>query len=253
MSPTSLSGLSRWTVDPIVSATSRLLPVRHRDLATMLKISTNEEEQAGGRVLAWWDGKGAARVLTIDGNAVLMELAPRNRSLATMAHNDQDDKATRIICDVIAELHQARASDPPPDLIPLSLWFRELEPAAMRYGGPLVPSAAFARALLANPQDVRVLHGDIHHENILDFGERGWLAIDPAHRRARLRLRQHFHQSRSQRSDVASGYTPGALPAAVDAGDREERNRTPAPASLDHRMVRVGGGLVHRGWIVTGN
>jgi streptomycin 6-kinase len=23
------------------------------------------------------------------------------------------------------------------------------------------------------------LHGDIHHENILDFGSRGWLAIDP--------------------------------------------------------------------------
>ena len=24
-----------------------------------------------------------------------------------------------------------------------------------------------------------MLHGDIHHENILDFGPRGWLAIDP--------------------------------------------------------------------------
>lgn len=24
-----------------------------------------------------------------------------------------------------------------------------------------------------------VLHGDIHHRNILDFGARGWLAIDP--------------------------------------------------------------------------
>ena len=24
-----------------------------------------------------------------------------------------------------------------------------------------------------------VLHGDIHHDNILDFGKRGWLAIDP--------------------------------------------------------------------------
>jgi streptomycin 6-kinase len=24
-----------------------------------------------------------------------------------------------------------------------------------------------------------VLHGDIHHGNILDFGERGWLVIDP--------------------------------------------------------------------------
>jgi len=24
-----------------------------------------------------------------------------------------------------------------------------------------------------------VLHGNIHHRNILDFGARGWLAIDP--------------------------------------------------------------------------
>ncbi len=24
-----------------------------------------------------------------------------------------------------------------------------------------------------------MLHGDIHHDNILDFGARGWLAIDP--------------------------------------------------------------------------
>ncbi len=24
-----------------------------------------------------------------------------------------------------------------------------------------------------------MLHGDLHHGNVLDFGERGWLAIDP--------------------------------------------------------------------------
>jgi streptomycin 6-kinase len=24
-----------------------------------------------------------------------------------------------------------------------------------------------------------VLHGDVHHGNVLDFGARGWLAIDP--------------------------------------------------------------------------
>jgi streptomycin 6-kinase len=36
-----------------------------------------------------------------------------------------------------------------------------------------------AQELLAEPQDVVVLHGDLHHENVLDFGERGWLAIDP--------------------------------------------------------------------------
>jgi streptomycin 6-kinase len=26
---------------------------------------------------------------------------------------------------------------------------------------------------------VSVLHGDLHHGNVLDFGARGWLAIDP--------------------------------------------------------------------------
>ena len=34
------------------------------------------------------------------------------------------------------------------------------------------------RALLALPQDVGVLHGDLHHGNVLDFGD-GWRAIDP--------------------------------------------------------------------------
>lgn len=29
------------------------------------------------------------------------------------------------------------------------------------------------------PEDVIVLHGDIHHGNILDAGPRVWLAIDP--------------------------------------------------------------------------
>ncbi len=40
-------------------------------------------------------------------------------------------------------------------------------------------AAAAAAALLAAPRDIRVLHGDVHHDNVLDFGPRGWLAIDP--------------------------------------------------------------------------
>ena len=35
----------------------------------------------------------------------------------------------------------------------------------------MLKSAAAARDLLATPRDVVVLHGDIHHDNILDFGE----------------------------------------------------------------------------------
>jgi len=63
--------------------------------------------------------------------------------------------------------------------VPLPIWFADLEPAAVRHGGLLNLAAATARELLAEPRDVRVLHGDIHHSNILDFGPRGWLAIDP--------------------------------------------------------------------------
>jgi streptomycin 6-kinase len=36
-----------------------------------------------------------------------------------------------------------------------------------------------AQNLLHAPQDLVVLPGDIHHINILDFGPRGWLGLDP--------------------------------------------------------------------------
>jgi streptomycin 6-kinase len=39
-------------------------------------------------------------------------------------------------------------------------------------------SASLAGRLLADPREVRVLHGDIHHRNIRQSA-RGWLAFDP--------------------------------------------------------------------------
>jgi streptomycin 6-kinase len=68
---------------------------------------------------------------------------------------------------------------PPDDLVPLDRWFRELEPTAAEHGGILSLAAKTANALFAEPRDAVILHGDIHHDNILDFGPRGWLAIDP--------------------------------------------------------------------------
>ena len=84
----------------------------------------------------------------------------------------------RAFCDVIGGLHAPRAK-PLPELIPLSLWFKDLWSAAETHDGAYARAAQTARALLADPQDVGVLHGDIHHDNVLDFGARGWLAIDP--------------------------------------------------------------------------
>ena len=174
--------LSKWDLipdgSPIVTNISRLLPVRHRGEPAMVKLSTDEEERSGGVLMEWWDGDGAARVLARDDDALLLERAEGTASLAGMARTGRDDEACRVLCAVAARLHAPRPR-PLPELVPLAHWFRELEPAAAAHGGILVRCAATARSLLAEPREVGVLHGDLHHGNVLDFGARSWLAIDP--------------------------------------------------------------------------
>jgi len=117
-------------------------------------------------------------VLARDGDALLLERAEGGQSLAGMAHGGRDDEACRILCAVAARLHAPRSKSVP-DLIPLPQRFEELEPAAAAHGGVFVRCWETARALLSEPREVGVLHGDVHHGNVLDFGPRGWLAIDP--------------------------------------------------------------------------
>jgi streptomycin 6-kinase len=164
--------------EPILTPGSRLLPVRQNCAPAMLKIALDTEEKLGGLLMAWWDGHGAAKVLAHDDGAVLLERALGERSLLEMALRGEDDDATRIACDVAAQLHAPRAT-PAPDLVPLAQWFASLPPAAARHGGMFRTCLDTANALLATQRDVVPLHGDIHHTNILDFGQRGWLAIDP--------------------------------------------------------------------------
>jgi streptomycin 6-kinase len=174
--------LERWKLvpdgDPISTRVCKLLPVRRGGEAAMLKLAFEEEEQRGPEVLKYWGGEGAARVLDHEGHAVLLERVQGTRSLAEMAWSGQDDDATRIICGVAAKLHAPRRASLP-DLIPLETWFAALGPQAQNYGGVLVYADAVARELFAAPQDVTTLHGDLHHDNVLDGGVRSWLAIDP--------------------------------------------------------------------------
>ena len=174
--------LKQWelTIDgeAFVSLNGNLLPVRQRGLPAMLKISQEPEEQAGNQLMAWWGGDGAAPVLAHDGGALLMERAQGAASLVQMVKCGQDDEATRILCAVAVRLHVPRAK-PIPELVPLVQWFEALWSMAATHGGILEHCARAASELLADPRDVAVLHGDIHHGNVLDFGQSGWLAIDP--------------------------------------------------------------------------
>ena len=177
--------LDRWDLapdgEPFVTryARNHLLPVRRGDAPAMLKIAVSKDEIDGGALMAWWAGEGAARVLAREAEALLLERLPAKRSLAAMARDGRDDEATRILCAVAEALHAPRASPAPRTLYPLDVWLRALAPAAAAHGGVLNASLEAATALLADPREVVVLHGDLHHENVLDAGERGWLVIDP--------------------------------------------------------------------------
>ncbi|AVE03269.1 3'-kinase [Pseudomonas palleroniana] len=174
--------LQSWNLsadgEPIVTPGSHLLPVRWQGCPAMLKIAHTSEEKLGGRLMSWWAGDGAAQVYAHDDDALLMERATGPGSLMRMALTGQDDEASRIACATVARLHAPRPS-PPQGLLTLDVWFQSLWNAAEDEGGRLLDCAATARALLAEQQDIVVLHGDVHHDNILDFGARGWLAIDP--------------------------------------------------------------------------
>ena len=174
--------LTRWNLvadgDAIHTHSSHLLPVRRDGVALMLKVAFEKDEKTGGVLMQWWDGDGAARVFEYDGEALLLERATGTRSLLTMVRDGRDDAATTILCAAIARLHAPR-DKPLPDLVPLEPWFAELWPIAASQGGVIAETAAVARRLLADQRERRPLHGDIHHENVLDFGARGWLAIDP--------------------------------------------------------------------------
>ena len=158
---------------------SLLLPVLCDGARAILKIAADEEEKRGGAMMDWYAGCGAAKVLANDGPALLLERLGGQQDLSAMARSGRDDEATEIICSVVGKLHTPRARVPPASLVPMSVWFRSLDPAARRYGGILTKCASAASDLLAQPQSVVPLHGDIHHGSILDGGERGWLAIGP--------------------------------------------------------------------------
>lgn len=164
---------------PIVTATSHLLPVVFRQQEAMLKVATCDEERRGNAIMAWWNGDGAARVLAQRDDAVLIERARPNPSLVDFSRSGQDDSTMRIACAVLSRLHTHR-SPQRPAVVPLGEWFGPLLSLSPPADSTLHLSVMAAARLLAGPPvDEVVLHGDIHHGNILYFAERGWLAIDP--------------------------------------------------------------------------
>lgn len=200
--------LARWDLvadgPAVPTPSSTLQPVLHRGIPAMVKVARVDEERDGARLMVWWAGRGAARVLLHDDDALLLERATGPRSLIAWATSGEagDDEATRVLCSLAGELHAVgRSGVPPVGLVPLERWFADLldgpggtparttVPGTGATGGGDPEVAAFlrraagtARALLDDQHEVVVLHGDLHHANVLDFGDASaprWRVIDP--------------------------------------------------------------------------
>jgi streptomycin 6-kinase len=125
---------------------------------------------------------GAVRLLGRDGHRILLEYAG-DTLLAEVLDKEGDNAATAIAADVMARLFSPSKHPAPLDLQPLRTRFASLfkKAKADRDAGKpslYLEAAEIADRLLDAPHAVRPLHGDLHHDNILQ-GPRGWLAIDP--------------------------------------------------------------------------
>jgi len=178
-----------WTLSDIEDVADTVTSVVRRAQRTdgslvALKILKpyGADEIVGARLMQWWDGDGAARIIGIEGRKILMEWLDGPPLGDLVRDAGRDDEATAILCQVAAKLHRQRHTAPCP-LGPLAASFGPLldrgpdawEPEHR----PLVAkAAALARDLLATTIEVVPLHGDFHHDNVVG-GRRGWLAIDP--------------------------------------------------------------------------
>ena len=173
-----------WQLEAVrelcATRTSRLYQAIRQGEPVVLKLfRRGSDEENSGAALRYFDGCGAVRLLAADGDALLLERLEQPDRLRSMSLGGQDGEASTIIAGVIGALHNAVRKPVPPRIETVEQrWQPLLRFKARQIPDVLARGAALARRLLADPRDVRLLHGDIHHENIL-LAARGWVAIDP--------------------------------------------------------------------------
>lgn len=150
------------------------------DKTAILKIT---HPQAGcGMNEARWLGSfqaGVPRVIGIDESrwAFLMEHLKPGSPLKSLALSGEDDQATRIIAQTIRCLETNRK--PALGFKHISELSEALAALTGRFDAQLLSKAEslFRELTVDRTKDV-LLHGDLHHQNILSSGL-GWKAIDP--------------------------------------------------------------------------
>lgn len=163
---------------------SLVVPVidRHGTPA-VLKVAFDGDDEGAQEALGLhhWQGRGAVRMLRADPRrrALLLERLSR-RDLTTV----DDDEACLVVADLYGRLHIPAPGRLTPLTAHLERWLGDLAsiprdaPVPRRF---VEQALSLGRDLLADNATVGVIvHGDLHHENVLADADGRWVAIDPS-------------------------------------------------------------------------
>lgn len=154
--------------------------------AVVLKLGVlNPELLTEIEALRFYDGRGMCRLLAADsewGALVLERLKPGTMLVSL----EDDEQATSIAAQVMRQLW--RPAPPEPHPFPtIAKWAAGLGRLRPQFDGGTGPfpaqlveqAEALFTELLASQAEPVLLHGDLHHYNILTAERHPWLAIDP--------------------------------------------------------------------------
>ncbi|MFF6974852.1 aminoglycoside phosphotransferase family protein [Streptomyces tsukubensis] len=181
--------LERWELtpagEPMHGVVALVLPVIGSDgTESVLKLQPVDDETVGEPdALRAWDGDGAVRLLDHDPatGTLLLERLDAARPLSAVPDTVE---AVRILGTLLARLGARPAPAGLRRLGDLAAGLLERAPraaAALAHDGErrlLLDCAAAVREVAGEPGD-RLLHWDLHYDNVLGSAREPWLAIDP--------------------------------------------------------------------------
>jgi streptomycin 6-kinase len=174
-----------WSVEVerVARTHSSVLAFGRRDAEPMvLKVCrARGDEWRSGEIVAAFGGRGVARVIEHTGGAVLLERLRPGTALVELTLAGRDDEATAILADVV----NVMSPRPGGLAVPTALDWAAGFARCARSGHARIPPDLLAEGerayleLCHSQSRVRLLHGDLQHDNVLFDARRGWLAIDP--------------------------------------------------------------------------
>ncbi len=148
--------------------------------SVILKICfCKKEMQSEVKALQAFAGHGCVKLLAhdIELGAMLLQNVMPGTSLKTLFPN-QDAQAVKIISQVITNLQCAPLPNPT-NFQNISGWLKTLEKNWDLPQKYIEKARNLSKQLLATTTKQILLHGDLHHDNILLCGQTEWIAIDP--------------------------------------------------------------------------